>query len=452
VETQNYILEGCRREVAITYTNAELQPYYERAYQQAQQHAQLPGFRKGKVPLAMIKKKFGKDIENESLEGIANEGFQEFVKSEDVHPIGRPMLRDIQREPDGTITFKIAYEVLPEFELASYRGLELQKPVHVVTDEEVDSEIENLTLRYGTQEDADQAVDDMHFVTVQFRALDEQTGMPLIGSEPEERVVLLKNEPASSELKASLLNTKVGDTFYHTLPAPDGSVRKVIGTINKITRLIPAELSNEFVETVTNGHLHTTEELREDYDRQIRGYWVEQANKAMNDQIVSQMLKAHDFAPPQALVQEVITNILKEEVERLPDKKLPKGFDIQRYVEVVSPMAANTAKWMIIRERLIEAENVTVEDTDIEQKVAELANLVGGNENLEYIRSLIAANDELRNRIINDKLMAILREYAVVTEVPAAEYKPYSNEVKNADNQAENQEDVPSDERSALVV
>lgn len=424
METQNFILDDTRREVAILFTEAELKPHYEKAYASAQPHVQIPGFRKGKVPLSMIKQRFGKDLENEALETIASEGFQEFVGNEGVKPIGRSTLRDIQREPDGSIKFTIVYEVLPEFELGNYRSLELRKPIHEVTEEDVERELEELTLRYATTQEAEQITDELFIATVQFRKLDEASGMPILGGEPEEFTIFLKREPADSEVKAALLNAKVGDTFNHVMPDREDPNKsyKTLATVKSILQVIPAELSNEFVETSTSSRFHSTEELREEYERQIKAYWDDTAKRIMDDQIVEQILKEHTFTPPQSLVQEVITSVLRDEVERLPDKKLPPGFDVQRYVERLTPTATNTAKWMIVRERIIEAENLKVEDADIDKHVEELAESLGTEANFEYLRSLVAGNEELQNRLMNEKVMETLRSYAVITEVPDTEF------------------------------
>lgn len=423
METQNFILEGCKREVAITFSAPELQPHYDKAYQTAQPEIQVQGFRKGKVPLNIIKKKFGQTIENDAVEGIANEAFQQFIQSENLNPIGRPALRDIQRESDGSMKFTIAYEVLPEFALGNYRGLEIRKVVHEVTDEDVEREIDGLTERFAAYEPAEQITDDTYVATVQFRTLDEQTGMPLLGGEPEEYNVYLKREPANSDIKASLLNTKVGDTFNHLLPDrenPDVQHR-TIATVKDIQRVIPAEFDNEFVEKVTNGKFTTTEELREEYTKQIIDFWKDLGNRNTSDQIVGKLLEMHEFEPPQSLVQEVITSMLRQDVERLPDKKLPPNFDIQSYVQRTTPVAANTAKWMIIREKIVDAENIKVEDADIDKHTEELAGQMGVDANFEYIRSAIAASEELQNRLLHDKVMDVLRDYAVITEVEDSE-------------------------------
>jgi trigger factor len=425
VETQNFILEGCQREVTILYTRAELQPHFDKVYATAQPSVQLPGFRKGKVPLNMIKQRFGKELENDALEGIANEGFQEFVKTESVTPVSHPQLRDIQRENDGSVKFTIAYEVLPEFELGSYRGIEIRKLVreNQDTNADVEREIEGLLLRFGTQEDASTVADEFHTANLKLNLLDAATGTPILGTKAEEFSLLLKQEPEDSEIRTKLMGKNVGDSLTMMMPMPEsGAPQPVMITVQGIQRTIPAEFTNEFVERTTGGKFVTTEELREEYERQINDFWEDRSNRIMDDQIVEQILAMHDFEPPSGVVQDVLSAMLREQVEKLPNKKLPPNFDIRLYAERTMPTARTTAKWMLIRDRIITAENLKVEDSDIDKRVSELAESLGTAENFEYLRSMIAGNEEVQHRIIQEKVMETLRGYAVVTEVSETEY------------------------------
>ncbi len=129
------------------------------------------------------------------------------------------------------------------------------------------------------------------------------------------------------------------------------------------------------------------------------------------------ILDAHDFEPPQSLVSQVVASMLQDDMQQLPDKKLPKNFDVRRYAESRTPIARNTAKWMIIRERIIEAENIEITDADIDKHVEELAaSLNMGEANFEYLRSAIAGDEQLQGRLMHEKVMEILRGYAVINE------------------------------------
>jgi trigger factor len=421
LETNFLSLDGCNRELVVTLAAHELEPHYEKAYLAAQPEIQVQGFRKGKVPLSIIKKRFGKALQNDAVEDIATEVFRNIVEKEDIKPVGQPSLKDIQRETDGSLVLTIAYEVLPEFELAEYRNLEVEKLIYPVTEEDIDKEVERLTVERSALVDAEQIEDEMFFVRVRLNPIDAATGMPLIGGKGDEFNVFLKNEPPGSELKASLLNTKVGDSFRYTAPAAEGAPSQVaMASVQEIKHVVPAEFTNAFVEEVSQGRFGSTEEFRADIERQVAFVRKRSITESMQNQVVDKILSAHTFEPPRGLIQEVITNMLQQDVQRLPDKKLPKDFDMRRYVASATPVAANTAKWMIIRERIIEQENIAVNEDDITAHVDEMLHEMMGmdlpTENVEYFRSAFANDENVKSQILHTKLLNTILDYAVITE------------------------------------
>jgi trigger factor len=430
LETQFTTLEGCKRELTVKLTASELEPHYEKAYIAAQPELQVQGFRKGKVPLNIIKKRFGKTIEADAIESIASEVFNNVVHDSDISPVGQPAIKDIQRESDGSLGLTIVYEVLPDFDLQPYRNIEIEKVIYTVRDEDVDREIERLTMERAELNDAEQVEDDMYFVTVRLNPIDTATGMPLIGGQSNEIRVFIKNEPVGSELKTALLNTKVGDSFRYNAPSNQNgeanaetvATTPMMATVQEIKHVVPAEFTNEFVELLTQGQFTTTEDLRQDFEKQIRTTLDRNIKESMTNQLVDKILKAHDFEPPQSLVSEVVSSMLQEDVQRLPDKKLPKGFDMRRYVERASPVAFNTAKWMIIRERIVEAENIEVSQNDIERHIEELATMLNmESTNMEYLRSAVAGDENVKNRLLSEKVIETLLDYAIISE---REHKP----------------------------
>lgn len=419
MDTNIVTLDGCKRELRITLAAHELEPHYEKAYREAQPEIQVQGFRKGKVPLTIIKKRFGKTIENDAVETIATTVFNEVVQELDAKPIGQPSLKDIQRESDGSLGLTIGYEVLPEFELQEYRNLEIERLIYPVGEEDVNNEIERLTLERSELIDAEQVLNDMYFVNVRLNPLDAATGMTLIGSKAEDIRVFLRNEPAGSELKTSLLNTKVGDTFRYVAPAAEEGqpAQVMMASVQEIKQVVPAEFSNAFVEEITNGQLTSTEAFVEDLEKGIVRARENAIKEAMSNQAVDKILAAHTFEVPQSLVQEVISSMLQQDMQRMPDKKLPKNFDIRRYVTSATPVAANTAKWMIIRERIVERENISITDDDINTHVEDLLSEMGmPSENIEYLRSAIAGDETLQNRLMHEKVIKTILDYAVITE------------------------------------
>jgi trigger factor len=423
LETNLVVLEGCRRELTITMTAGELQPHFEKAYIAAQPELQLPGFRKGKVPLGMVKKNFGRDIENRAMEDIASAAFNEAIQSQESKPVGQPTLRDIQRENDGTVGFVIAFDVLPEITLGEYRNIAINKPVREIGEEDVEREIEEMSIRFGTTEPAENVSDDKHIVTVRLRQLDEQTGMPLLGAQADEFPIFMRDTTVNPTLRAQLRNASVSDTFNFTPPAQPSrdpnippvkpSVMQV--SVEKIDRIVPAEFTNELVENFTNGELLSTEEYREQILRDLKTNFTQSSRRSMEDQLVNAIVTAHTFDVPQGLVQEILVNMVRDIAERQPDGKLPKDFDVRRYLATMAPSAERTAKWILLRDAIISAENISVSDEERETFIAETS--AGMRVDESVIREALEKDERFESRMLSDKLMKVLIEYAVVTEV-----------------------------------
>ena len=265
-------LDGARREVKISLTSDELKPHYEEAYKRAQSGIALDGFRKGKVPISVIKKRFGREIEAEALETIADEEFRSYATAEKLRVVGHPGLTDIDKQKEG-VTFTISFEVMPEIELGDYRGLEVNRPVREVSEKDVEEELDRIRLRAATFEPAEEVKDNMHVATITLRELDKESGVPVIGTEPQEQRVFLDDDQADMHLRNSLMEKKVGDEFNYTGETQEENEAppSYQVTVSDIQKVVPAELTNDFAETITGGKITSTEELREDIEDSAEG-------------------------------------------------------------------------------------------------------------------------------------------------------------------------------------
>src|SRR5688500_15564957 len=136
METTVREISGVGRELDLALSQDDLSPYYDKAYRRAQERVQLKGFRKGKTPLNLIKKLYGEQLEGEVVESVVQEEFNKAMRERELRPIGPPSITKLDKNPEGGLDVTIAYEVLPEFELGTYRGLTARRYVHNVTDDD----------------------------------------------------------------------------------------------------------------------------------------------------------------------------------------------------------------------------------------------------------------------------------------------------------------------------
>jgi trigger factor len=407
-------LDGCKREVKISLSTSELTPHYNNAYERARGGISLPGFRKGKVPTSIIKQKFGREIEAEALETIADEEFRSYATAENLRVVGHPALTDLDKTPDG-VTFTVAFEVMPEIELGDYRGLVVNRPVREVSEHDVEEEIDRIRLRAATFEPAEQVTDNQHVVTITLRELDKESGVPVIGAEPQEEKVYIDDDQVDMHLRNSLMDKKVGDSFSYVGETADENTQppSFQVTVSDIQRVVPAELTNDFAETITGGAITSTEALREDILKQLTAYFDQAGRNAVENQIVDQLVKAHDFAVPASLVHSVVHQLFddfKKRNEGAPGLENLTAHDVE---DEFKPMAERIAKWELLRSKIIETEEIELSDEDVRSA----SERYGVTE--EQLRMVMRQNRQIEDQILAEKVMNVLIDYAVVNDVTA---------------------------------
>lgn len=403
------------KEIEIKYTQSELEPYFEKAYKEYQKKIELPGFRKGKAPLDIIKKLYGEGIEYESLENLANDSFQKTVEEQNINFIGTPILVDLDYKKGESVTFKIKYETTPEFELKQYKGLEFEKLVHKVSEEEIQNEIERILFYNSENEDVSTA-DGEHFI-INFDAQElDESGTPLIGRVAKNQTVYLADKNIFQELKEALLHCSVGDTKSIKLQNRENQPPIHLQIkVNKITKVKLPELNDDFIKKITKEKTTSVEEFNNNLRKDIQDYWEEKSHERLLDTIKRKIVSMHDFSVPNALIERILETYLENIKERYPDKNLPKNFDVQKFKEEQYEVAKFQAKWLLIREKIIKAENIQVEDSDIENLVNEDIKKIGIER--EKLFELYSNSHEVKESIMTQKLNHLLLSSNKINEI-----------------------------------
>ncbi len=362
-------LEGCLREMQISYAPEELRPKFDEAYRKVRPQLALRGFRKGHVPQQLLEKMFGDEIEREALTELANESFKKAVEERSLKPIGAPGITDLSHTRGGTASVTIRYEERPTIEVADPAGLAVDRPVHTVTDEEVNAEIDRQRYLESDTAEADQVLSEDYIATIDLQELDPATNAPIDGTQRIDNKVYLRRPNILPELKTGLHNTKVGDTFTYTVtdPGTDDAptvARTMQGTVKKIERVDLPPLTDEFAERVTDGKAKTADEYRALVRTEMQTQWDERARRAMRDRLAEAYVERHDFPLPESLVHELLHAFLEDS-----KKRGMQDIDEREFFADMRPSAEWQAKWSLIREAFIEKHALTVEDADIEAMV-----------------------------------------------------------------------------------
>lgn len=418
--------ENGKETLEIILDDEEFQVYYKKAYNKIKKDIQLPGFRRGKVPYQMAKKSYGRALEADALEMASQEEFQKIAEEEKLNLISQPAVIDINRE-NGAVKFKVEYEIYPSFEIGDYKGITIDEPVHAVTEDEIDEEVKKILQAKGDIVDAEEIEDENHVVTANFQELDPEKKEPKEDSEPKEDHFYLNNPNIDNNLVDALLNHKVGDKveyeFEHEGGHEDEDNVELEGNhshfyeveIKQIQKVIPKELNEDFIKEFSDGRFETEEDFREEIEFQLQDQWDKKSKELTEQQIVTKLVNENDFPVPEAFVENALEQMIKNFQSQYGDAPQFKNADTSALKNEFRPMAVQNVKWELIRNKIIEQENIEVEDFDIEQLANQEAQRTG--QTPEQLIQIIQNNDQVKSSILAKKALDFVYDFAITNEI-----------------------------------
>ncbi len=409
-------LSDVQQEAEIRLSNEELRPRFEHAYAEYRPKVELRGFRKGKVPLELVKRMFGEAIEREALDTIATEVYQQAMDERKIHPIGQPALVTMDFKRGQHLSFKIKYEVKPAIPLKSYKGIAVERPVHTVTDKDLQEEIEHLRRTNSTLTEVPRVTDSEHLVTADVQELDE-AGAPLIGKKTPGMRFLLSDATIAEEIRNALAAAEKGGTYRTSFESKhEGHAHKVHLSITatKIEKVHLPDFNDAFVEKITGGKTKGVTEFTAKMKSDLEQYWEDRGTRAVSDALADEVVRMHEFIVPEAMVETILDSFLEDIRNRSRDRRLPRDFDERKFRDENRALAVWQSKWMLLKERIAEAEHLTVTDEEIEKLAADEAAKSGLAKErvLQYYKS----SGSVRERLLADKIMALLKSSAKINE------------------------------------
>lgn len=421
METNVEVKNDSTRIVSFTLTATDLKPHYEQAYKNAQRDFQLPGFRRGKVPMPMIKARFGKSIEIEYAGEIANEEFRKFVEANNIELMGSPKLVDIKHDDFGGVSISVEYQVIPVVNVEGYTGLSLRKPMLTVSDDDVDAQMDKLRLENSTIESAETIENSLSHVDVEWQELNPETDEPLADSKPETAHYFLDSDNMDSELRDTLIGKKLHDVFTWVGEAenPDDLPPRYSGKITRVQKVVLPDLTDEYATQISGGRFVNVADLAAD----VRSFLVRgsetKVREELETQIVSIMTDKIDVIPPDALVEHIAKTNWDEfkKQQKLP-KKLKFTGEIKSFFMA---QAMRTAKWELISTQIMQDEALEVTDADFDDTRTAIRS-ISPDSDVESVIQRLRQDDKYMMGVLHKKVFDLIIEKAILNEVPAEEF------------------------------
>lgn len=416
--------ETGRRELFVSVETEQLTPKFEKAYQDYKKKIVLGGFRKGRVPVDLIKRMFGKTIRDEVIDGAIPEFSQEAISEQKLKIIPPATIDAVEFDLDKGLTFKVLVELQPDIEIKKISGFEFEREILEADPAAIDLTLESLREQHATMQTIDSEAKDLDYVIADMQEIDA-TGVPLIGKHFENQQFRINSQDeARYQTTAQLLGAKAGDVrrIQIELPGENDENPKISyyeASIKEVQTKILPELDDEFAKDL--GDYETLVVLKESIMKNLIRRLKNDNAQRFQSQVLDRLVKENSFDVPEKMVEFQI-NVFLDEMKQRQQKK--SEFDYQALHDEYRPEAVWSLKWQMIRNKIVEMEKWELTDEDYEayyQTQADLHEI-----DLERLRNRYrneAAKNEIESIVWEQKIVNHVVQHSTVTE----KIKPYSD-------------------------
>ncbi|PIP77189.1 MAG: trigger factor [Ignavibacteria bacterium CG22_combo_CG10-13_8_21_14_all_37_15] len=420
LETKINVISESVNELEVIAAYDDIKSLLDENVQKQMKSIQIDGFRKGKVPPAVIKRIYGDSLEYTAAEKVANKLFWQIEKEQNLKPINEPALTDIDFKPNEKLTFKVSYEIFPKIEPQGYSGLEIEVPDYKVTDAEIESEVTRLLEANATYEDAETVEDEKYLLTADIFTADENGVSTGIKMESDYKINLT-NKNINKEIFDNALNKHIGDTFsfsfdeahehHDDVPHEHKKIFYSV-VIKNIQKIVYPELNEEFLKKVTHDKITTEAELRENIQKDLLSYYESSINDMAELKLEQAVLKNNSFSPPKVFIKNYLDHLVKDEIDNYKKKKKKVNPEVIR--EKLALKAENSVKWILLKDKIIEKENIILSDERLKELSEENAEKMGVSADilLKHYQSA-----EMKNRLLMNEFYSFLKKSNTIKRI-----------------------------------
>jgi trigger factor len=418
-----------RVRLAIEVPFAELEPTLRKAYREVAQQVNIPGFRRGRVPAAVIDQRIGREaVLNEAVQEVIPQQLVAAIREHQVRTLGRPEVDNLEVRDGEPLRFTAEMDVRPEIALPDLAGISVTVDPVGVEDAEVDAQVGVLRERFATLKTVERPAATGDYVQIDLEA--RVDGEVVEGG----TATNISHEVGSEQLLPGLDEVLVGmsageqASFVTPLVGGDHAGRDadVAVTVRTVKEKELPELDDEFAQMASE--FDTLEELREDSRRRVAGGKRARQLYQARDKALEELVARSGVPAPEGVVRDEVAHRkqhIAEDLEQvgrsLEDYLAMEGRTEQQIDEELSEAAAQGVKIQIVLDALAEAEAVQVSDDEFGQEVVQRAQRAGVEPQTYYdqlVRAGAAAS--VHGDVRRAKTLSLLLERVTITDTAGA--------------------------------
>jgi trigger factor len=360
-----------KKEVKISVSKEDFQKKYEGKVKKLAKTIKLEGFRKGKVPVSLVKKRFGKSLKAEVTEELAQETYNEHLNSLDLTFVKEPVMNDFKQEKTGEFQYTLNYEFIPEFDLGEYKGLNIEIEVEKFTEEDFNKYLNEKFLPGFSKrvpvEDRE-TVQEGDVAIIDISVADENDSLNKTDFPLEVGKDVFKG------IDEVIIGKKIGDEFEFDYVKENSDTIKMTIKIVGLEVFKTPELNEEFVEQYFSygREEYGVEEFLNDLKKEYKAQIESKNNSKMLQKYLDIVPEKYDFEIPDALMEAVKNDFLASYIAKNGEVQDKEAF-FQEHKEEIEKLA----KRHVFILRLKAVEDIQVYESDLIQYYTTLVKNYG---------------------------------------------------------------------------
>ncbi|HEU5351672.1 MAG TPA: trigger factor [Terracidiphilus sp.] len=398
----------CTREMVIDVPADEVGKTFRRVVRGYQKYARFPGFRPGKAPESVVRRKFASEIRKEVIDNLLPERFNQGVQELGIRPVGQPQVTELNVEDGQPLHVKAVFEYVPQISIEGYETVTVEKPSVEITDDEFRRELEELRESRATIEpvEEDRALADGDWAQIGYSgAIAGEDAEPVAS---EDTLVEVGGKDTMDAFNTVLRGAKPGQELTAEVVYPaDYPEARLAGktvayevTVKAIKKRTVPELNDEFAREMGNY------ESLADLEARIREHMANRKRRSVEaetkDKLFAALTEKFQFPVPESLVQDQVDHRLERGLRALAAQGMEaeqmRKLDFTRLRAAQRDSAVAEVKAYLLMDRIADVEGIAVSDEEVDHEV-QLAALQSGE-----------SPETVRERLTQDGGLARIRE------------------------------------------
>lgn len=430
----------CLRQLKVEVCAARVAAEVDQNYGELRKTIIIKGFRPGHAPRHVLERRFAEQVAETAKEALVKEAMEQVLEDHKLRPAVPPKidLKEVAFDPKEPLRFEVSLEIVPDFTVEGYKGIEVERPAVAVTDQDVDRAIEAARYRAAEARVVEDGVVEERDIPVchAIAVLDGQEVW-----RQSELAVSLANETIGGlpvpGLRDAMLGASPGQTKSFPVHLPDGFTAEELRgkdvtleiTLDEVRRIVLPEVTDEWAKSLG---CDDVEDLRDELRDELRAAREGEADEAVHERIADRLLELARIEVPQSLVEHLVTEAIERQRAALMSRGVPPE-EIEEQLAAVQGQAREAGerrcKLIFVYEQIAEREKIFVTEDEVKQRIQAIA--------MNYRRRPAEVEAELeregrlaalRHQMREEKVRDFLVQNARITQAAAPDAEPAAQE------------------------